>query len=199
MVALTFDDGPNPISTVRILDTLEQYQVVATFFDLGKLAEKYPEVVQREEAIGCEVGCHSYQHGNLIKMSEEEIKQDLEKAENAFMTVLGHKPNLYRPPYGNINITVKESLDYPLITWNVDSLDWKLRNKEKVLTQIRKTADLDGNIILMHSIYATTADAVEVLVPELIEKGYQLVTVSELAYYKKGVQLRTRYVYGSFR
>ena len=199
MVALTFDDGPNPISTNRILDTLEQYHVVATFFDLGKLAERYPDVVKREEEIGCEVGSHSYQHSNLIKITEEELRQDIEKSENAFMNVLGHKTNLYRPPYGNINITVKENLDYPLITWNVDSLDWKLRNKTKILNQIRKTTNLDGNIILMHSIYTTTADTVEELVPELIEKGYQLVTVSELAYYKKGIQLRTRNVYGSFK
>ena len=198
MVALTFDDGPNPISTTQILDTLEKYHVVATFFDLGKLVSCYPEVVKREEALGCEVGSHSYEHKNLIKISEEELKEDVRKSEEAFMNALGHKPNLYRPPYGNISITVKETLDYPLIIWNVDSLDWKLRNKDKILAQIRKTENLDGCIILMHSIYTSTADTVEELVPELLEKGYQFVTVPELAHYKQGWQLRTREVYGRF-
>ena len=198
MVALTFDDGPNPISTPRILDTLEKYGVVATFFDLGSLVERFPDVVKREEEIGCEVGNHSYQHKNLTKLTEEEIKEDLAKSEAAFEKALGHKTNLYRPPYGNINSTVKEVMDYPLITWNVDSLDWKLKNKSKILTQIRKTQNLDGHIILMHSIYTATADTIEDFIPELIEQGYQLVTIQELAYYKKGINLRTRNVYTNF-
>ncbi len=198
MVALTFDDGPNPIATPKILDTLEKYEAIATFFDLGSLVERFPEVVKREEAIGCEVGCHSYAHKNLVTLTAEEIEEDLEKAEAAFQKVLGHKPYLYRPPYGNINSTVKEVLDYPLITWNIDSLDWKLKNKSKNLAQIRKTKNYDGHIILMHSIYNTTADTVAILVPELIQQGYQLVTVPELAYYKLGINLRTRTVYNGF-
>ena len=89
-------------------------------------------------------------------------------------------------------------MDYPFIKWNVDSLDWKSRNKNKILTQIRKTNNFDGHIILMHSIYGTTADATEVLVPELINKGYQLVTVSELAFYKGYTSLKTAEEYIKF-
>ena len=197
-LSFTFDDGPNPIATPRILDTLEQYGVVATFFDLGNLVERFPEITKREEEIGCTVGSHSYAHQNMIKLSPEEVREDLRKANEAFQKALGHSPILYRPPYGNINVTQKEEIDCPFITWNVDSLDWKLKNKNKNLAQIRKTANLDGHIVLMHSIYNTTADTVEVLVPELLEKGYQLVTVQELAYYKKGINLRTRNVYNGF-
>ena len=77
-------------------------------------------------------------------------------------------------------------------------MDWKSRNKNKIITQIRKTKDYDGHIILLHSIYATTADATEVLIPELIDKGYQLVTVSELAFYKGNTVLQTAIEYTHF-
>ena len=105
---------------------------------------------------------------------------------------------MFRLPYGNVNLKVKENLEYPLIKWNVDSLDWKSRNKNKILTQIRNTGSYDGKIILLHSIYGTTADAVETLVPELIDKGYQLVTVSELAYYKGYKIIKTAQEYTHF-
>ena len=198
MVAITYDDGPNPKSTPRILDTLEKYGVVATFFDLGQLVNSYPDIVRREEAIGCEVGNHSYSHKNFNVLTDEEIQEEVRNSENAFIKALGHKTVLFRLPYGNINLKVKENMDYPFIKWNVDSLDWKSRNKNKILTQIRKTNNFDGHIILMHSIYGTTADATEVLVPELINKGYQLVTVSELAFYKGYTSLKTAEEYIKF-
>lgn len=184
MVALTFDDGPNPSSSGRILDTLEKYHAVATFFDLGKLVLAYPDVVKREESLGCEVGSHSYDHPNLNNLSSEGIQAQVTNSKNAFVSVLGHDVDIMRPPYGNANDLVKSIIPYPLINWNVDTLDWKSRNKDAIVNEVRKIGNLDGKIILMHSIYETTADAVEVIVPELINEGYQLVTVSELAYYK---------------
>ena len=184
MVALTFDDGPNPSSSGRILDTLEKYQAVATFFDLGKLALAYPDVVKREETLGCEVGTHTYDHPNLNNLSAGAIEEQINNSKNAFISVLGHDVELMRPPYGNANDLVKSIVPYPLINWNVDTLDWKTKNKDAIVNEVRKIGNLDGKIILMHSIYSTTADAVEIIVPELINEGYQLVTVSELAYYK---------------
>ena len=184
MVALTFDDGPNPSSSNRILDTLQKYNSVATFFELGRLVNSYPDVVKREEALGCEVGSHTHTHPNLNNLSAEAIQGELANSKAAFTNALGHDVSLIRPPYGNSNDFVKSQLPYPIINWNVDTLDWKSRNKDAILAEVRKIGNLDGKIILMHSIYETTADAVEVLVPELINQGYQLVTVSELAYYK---------------
>ena len=184
MVALTFDDGPSPSSTNRILNTLEKYHAVATFFDLGKLVVAYPDVVKREISIGCEVGSHTYSHVNLNNLNAAGIKSELESSKNAFVSVLGHDVGLIRPPYGNANEFVKSNIPYPLINWNVDTLDWKTKNKDAIVNEVRKIGNLDGKIVLMHSIYETTADAVEVIVPELINEGYQLVTVSELAYYK---------------
>lgn len=197
MVALTFDDGPNPQSTYRILDTLSKYNAVATFFDLGKSVEAYPEIVKREETIGCEVASHTYSHYNLNNLSASAIKDEIKKSANAFRKVLGHDVSLLRPPYGNANALVQANVPYPLIHWNIDTLDWKSRNKEAILKEVRAIENYDGKIILMHSIYTTTADAVEVIVPELINKGYQLVTISEMAYYK-GVELKPGQKYYSF-
>ena len=198
MVAITFDDGPNPKSTPRILDTLEQYNAVATFFDLGQLVNTYPDIVRREEAIGCEVGSHTYSHKNLNILSDEEIQDEIRNAQAAFKKALGHEVVLLRAPYGNANLKVKENLNYPLIKWNVDSLDWKTRNKTKIINKINEIKNFDGHIILLHSIYGATADAVEELVPQLINNGYQLVTVSELAYYKGYTILETATEYKNF-
>ena len=198
MVALTFDDGPNPISTPRILDILEKHKVVATFFDLGTCMKKYPNITKREKAIGCEVGSHTYGHKNLNNLSEKEIQDDINSAVAVYENTLGEKLKLVRTPYGNANNKVKATLDdYVLINWDVDTLDWKSKNADSILKEIRNYKSLDGRIILMHSIYGTTADAVEKLVPELINKGYQLVTVSEMAKYK-GYKLQTGNIYYDF-
>lgn len=197
MVAITFDDGPGK-ATTKILNTLEKYNVVATFFDLGSNMLNSPSTVKREEKIGCEVGSHTYSHKNLNKLSASAIQEDMKKAENAFEKVLGHKPHLVRPPYGNANATVKSALKYPLINWDIDTLDWKSRNADSIMKEIHKYKDYDGRIILMHGIYDSTAEAVAKLVPELINKGYQLVTVSEMAKYKD-VTLKAGTVYLNFR
>lgn len=198
MVALTFDDGPNGTATPKILNTLEKYGVVATFFDLGQNIANYPKVVKREEELGCEVASHTYSHKNLNTLSTKQIQNDLNKAIKAYENVLGHKPALVRPPYGNANATVKKAINYPLINWDIDTLDWKSRNASKILNEVHKYSDYDGRIILMHGIYDSTADAVAKLVPELINKGYQLVTVSEMAQYK-GITLKPGKVYLNFR
>ena len=199
MVCLTFDDGPNPVSSNRILDTLEAYNVRATFFDLGSLMAEYEDVVAREEKIGCEVCSHTYNHKNLNTLSKAQIIQEQESTEDQMQAILGHLSNLIRPPYGNANTTVRDALqDYVLIGWDIDTLDWKSKNASAVLSEVRKFSDYDGRIILMHSIYNSTAEAVETLVPELLEQGYQLVTVSEMIKYK-GVQVEGGKLYYNFR
>lgn len=197
MVALSFDDGPNPISTPMILDVLEKYNVRATFFDLGNLMEKYPLVVKREAELG-EVGTHTYSHKNMTKLSVDEINNDLKLSRNAFKKILGYDPILIRAPYGSVNATFRALADMPIIGWDVDSLDWKYLNKDLTLDEIDKYGNLDGRIILMHSIHVSTAEAVEILVPDLLDRGYQIVTVSELAQYK-GYILETGTVYNNFK
>lgn len=198
MVAITFDDGPNNTSTVKILDTLEKYNVKATFFDLGKLMLKYPDVVKREAKLG-EVGTHTYNHLNLNQLSEEQLQEELNLSINAYKQVLGVEPKLLRPPYGNANGLVKSYItSMAIINWNVDSLDWKYRNKELILKEIDKYGDLNGKIILMHSIHPATAEAFEELVPKLLDMGYQLVTISEMAKYRN-YTLETGTVFYQFK
>ncbi len=199
MVALTFDDGPNPSSSNRILDTLEKYNSVATFFELGSLASSYPNVIKREEKIGCEVASHTYSHADLAGLSRDGILGEVNKADNVFKKILGHDVSLLRPPYGSTSQLVRNTVNHPLILWDIDTLDWKSRNKNSILSEVHAVSDYNGRIILMHSIYETTADAVEELVPELINKGYQLVTVSELAKYKGYNTLKNGGIYYNFR
>lgn len=198
MVALTFDDGPNPNSTPKILNTLEKYKSVATFFDIGKYMKNYPQITQKEEAIGCEVGSHTYAHKNLDTLSKNEILEDIKMAEDIYKETLGHDLLLVRPPYGNANSIVKLTLNYPLINWDVDTMDWKTKDKKSIIAEVNKIGNLDGRIILMHSIYKSTADAVAKLVPQLLKKGYQLVTISELAKYKQ-IELKTHTSYWGFK
>lgn len=198
MVALTFDDGPNGTVTPKILDVLEKYGVVATFFDLGTCMKSYPKVSQRAEKIGCEVESHTYAHSNLATLSVNQLQSDMSKAEKIYKQTLGHNPKLVRPPYGSVNARVKSTIKYPLINWDIDTLDWKSRNKNSIMKEIRKFKDYDGRVILMHGIYTSTLDAVKILIPELQKKGYQFVTVSEMAEYK-GVKLKAGKLYCNFR
>lgn len=196
MVALTFDDGPNPIATNAILDTLEQYNAKATFFDLGHLVEKYPDVVKREAALGCEVGSHSYDHKNFSKLTAAQITADVEKTAAAFQKALGQEPALFRPPYGACNDTVKKQIPMALCLWSVDTLDWKSRDAKAVVKAVKDAGDLDGKVILLHSIYSSTAEATAELVPYLQEQGYELVTVSRLLAEKYGETPQTGKIYG---
>ena len=195
MVALTFDDGPNPTTSKRIVDALIMYDQRATFFDLGMLVRRYPDTVRYESEAGMECESHTYDHKNLNKLNADEITWQIIESENAHREVLGRKPDLVRPPYGNANQLVKDVFcGYPLINWDIDTLDWKTKSSEKIMEEIRRPESLDGKVILMHSIYDSTAEAVEIMVPELVSQGYQLVTVSELAAYK-GVDLNNSVVY----
>lgn len=196
MVALTFDDGPHAVYTNQILDVLEQYGAVATFFEVGENLYKAPDALNRALEMGCELGSHTYSHINLATATEREIKEELEKTNALFEEVTGRIPTLLRPPYGESGKLLCSISDQYLIGWSVDTLDWKYRNTDKIINTVKKEDDLDGDVILMHSIYKTTADAVEILVPWLIQNGYQLVTVSELMQYRLKGSLQKGFYYG---
>ncbi len=196
MVALTFDDGPHGVYSDPILDVLARYNAVATFFEVGNMVRVHPEVVQRAAELGCELGSHTYDHADLRTLTPEQIAEELEKTNEAFRDAVGFAPRLVRPPYGGVNGDVKACVNYPMIMWSVDTLDWKTRNAQSTLQAVINEGDLDGKVILMHSIHKESADAVELVVPYLLEQGYQLVTVSELAYYQHGDTLEPNRVYG---
>ncbi len=197
MVALTFDDGPSGKYTPRILDVLEEYNCVATFFEVGTSLSKNPDYLQRMEEMGCEIGSHSYTHTSFKTMTADEIRDELEKVNEIVRSKVGHDAEVVRAPYGATNEDVRAAVDFPLIGWNVDTLDWQSRDTDAVIAMVKQEKSLDGDIVLMHSIHGCTADAVEYLVPWLLEQGYQLVTVSELAHYR-GVELENGKVYYNF-
>ena len=184
MVALTFDDGPHGTWTDVILDVLEENHALATFFEVGNNVRAYPEPVKRMADMGCEVASHSNAHKNLSKLKKNSLLNDLDTADAAFVAAGVEAPTMVRPPYGAVNKTVKSATGRTMITWTVDTEDWKSRNAQAVIDYVQGAGNLDGEIVLMHSIYESTAEAVKVLVPWLQEQGYQLVTVTELlAYY----------------
>lgn len=191
MVAFTYDDGPSvDNSTDRILNVMEEYGAVCTFFELGERVDEEgdrgAQLLQRELKLGCEIGTHSYSHPNLYELSAEGIQNEAQKSIDAIVRATGQPPTIMRPPYGNGNDEIAQIFGLPAINWDVDTLDWSSRNADAVVEEVHKIGNLDGCIVLMHSIYGSSAEATERLVPELIDQGYQFVTVSELLQYKYG-------------
>lgn len=179
MVALTFDDGPLTENTTRVLDVLESYGCRATFFIIGNRVESQKDMILRGVELGCEYGNHTWEHANLINLSAEEIASQFNMTDDAMNAIVGKKTTLARAPYANLNDTVYQNVDKPFIGWSIDTLDWKTRDAQAVTAEILDNVK-DGDIILMHDLYDSTAAAVEAVVPELLNRGYQLVTVSEM-------------------
>ncbi len=181
MIALTFDDGPSKY-TSRILDLLAQHKGRATFCVLGNLVESRPDIVKRAISLGNEVIGHSWDHRDLTKLTPEEIEEEILGTYNAIKSLGGTAKKMYRPPYGAVDDTLKEAsaeLGFSIIYWSLDTIDWKAESSADVYNAVMNDAE-DKAIILCHDIYSETADAMESVIVELIDKGYQLVTVSEL-------------------
>ncbi len=184
-IALTFDDGPHPRKTPKILDILDKFGVKATFFIIGENAEYYPEIVAEEAARGHELANHSYSHAKLSVLTEAEIRAEIERADAAIKKASGITPRLFRPPEGaysaNIVKTANE-LGKNTIIWTVDTLDWAKSPRDTIVENV-KTSVTSGSIILFHDFTnkdTHTAEAHEILIPYLQEQGYEFVTVSEL-------------------
>ena len=195
MVALTFDDGPHELYSNQILDVLEQYNAVATFFEVGYNAVRYPEILVRMAELGCEIASHSYYHHDLTTLSKDAMLTDLAKLDTVIYNATGIMPTLVRPPYGAVNSMVKYQSGRAMILWTVDTQDWRYRDAQTLIEYIQNYGNLDGEIVLMHSIHGSTAEAMTVVIPWLIEQGYQLVTVSELMAYYYGELLEANKYY----
>ena len=193
MIALTFDDGPN-YNTSKILEILNKYNVRATFFVLGSKINHNEKIIKTMDKYGMEIGNHTYSHKLMTSMSNLDIIKEVEDTSDLIYNIVGKYPNLVRPSYGSFNKKIKESINMPIIIWNIDTLDWKSHNSKKIVSRVMNKVS-DGDIILMHDIYSATVKAVDILVPKLISEGYQLVSVSELFYYKN-INLENGKVYG---
>lgn len=196
MVALTFDDGPGEY-TERLLGILDKYGVKATFFMIGEQVEYYRSAVLHEYEMGMEQGNHSWDHKTLTHLSAEDIRKELSSTNSAIRAVTGEDPTVFRPPGGGYNSEVlANSLGMPAILWSIDTLDWSTLDADRTYNTVMNEVR-DGSIILMHEIYKASVDAAERLIPALLDRGYKLVTVSELAS-ARGITLAGGEIYGQF-
>jgi peptidoglycan/xylan/chitin deacetylase (PgdA/CDA1 family) len=195
MIALTFDDGPSQY-TEGIVTLLGRYGSRATFCVLGNRVKPQAERVRSIAAQGSEVVGHSWDHKNLTAISKKKIRRELLKTNKAITAVTGVTPTMYRPPYGAHDKKVRKiskKLHLALLTWSFDTKDWELRDEKKIFKRVKKAVAGD-QIILMHDIHEKTADAMGRVIPWLVGHDYELVTVSELMYYK-GIKVKPGKVY----
>ena len=187
LVALTFDDGPDSYFTPMILDILKENNIKATFFVIGSSAEKNPEIVQRMEAEGHIVGNHSYDHKDMKKLSEDALRDEIQKTEQVLDNILGKHTPVFRPPYGSVNqknVDQISEMGYSVVNWSVDTRDWAGTSQETMMNYVHKQM-YPGGIILMHSSgrrtsIANTVKMLPTLIAELRDQGYEFVTVTEL-------------------
>ncbi|HAP3438448.1 polysaccharide deacetylase family protein [Enterococcus faecalis] len=192
-VALSFDDGPNPITTKELLEILKEKQVHATFFVLGENANKFPEIVKQAKKEEHEIGSHTFDHQSLTQLSTDEVKMEITKTDEVLEKIIGEKAEFLRPPYGSMTELVARLTNQPIINWSVDSEDWIIRNSEQIFQKIIG-AIYDGSILLFHDIYPETVSVIPRIIDYLHEQDYQLETVGELlnhpkdckVYYGKG-------------
>ena len=183
MVAITYDDGPCGEYTDRILDVLEANGAKATFFVIGNRVQSYQEQVKRAYNMGCQIGNHTIDHTVLLGYSESVVADKVNSCDAEIEKIIGVKTTVFRPPGGGYNQTVFSVVDKPVIMWSIDPMDWKYQNADYIYNHIMSRVG-DGDIILLHDIHYQTVLASERLIPYLVSKGYQLVTIEELAYYK---------------
>ena len=185
LIALTFDDGPHYKYTEEILDILDEYNIKATFFVVGQLAERYPEIILRELEEGHEVASHTWSHPHLSKLSDNSLEEELYATENLLYEIAEYRPTLFRPPegkYGDNLLRVAGKLDYEVILWTVDTRDWAHTPSSKIVQTVMSNTK-SGSIILCHDFIggeSPTPTALREFIPKLIENGYEFVTVSDL-------------------
>lgn len=184
MVAVTYDDGPNAETTPKILDVLEEKYAVATFFMVGRNIEGKEDIISRSYKLGNELGNHTWDHKNLATVDSDTMQKQISDVEAAIRAICNIENPILRPPYGSVNDTLKSSVNTPIVMWSVDTRDWSTRSADSTYDSCMGAKD--GDIILMHDIYESTAVAAEDVIQGLQDSGFQLVTVSELYQYRLG-------------
>ena len=184
-IALTFDDGPNPVYTSQILAILQTYNVKATFFDVGYLVKDYPNIVRQEFLQGNSIGNHSWSHPELTRLSATGIFSQLVSTSDAIQSVIGTRPTIFRPPYGSFNRIVLSQairLNLSTIIWNNEAHDWATPGVNVIARRILNLAQ-DGGIILLHDgggFRAQTVAALPIIITTLRQRGFTFVTIPQL-------------------
>lgn len=178
-VALTFDDGPNKVSTKALLEGLKKRDVKASFFLTGRNIIGNEELVKQMHEDGHLIGNHTYDHVHLSRMSEKEACDQITKTNNIIFEITGEYPIFVRPPYGDWKEGVDCTVTMLPIKWTIDPEDWNTENVDLIVSRVEKKVE-DGDIILLHDSYITSVEAALRIVDDLIKKGYEFVTVDEL-------------------
>lgn len=188
VIALTFDDGPDPTETGAILDVLEEYQAKCTFFAIGKKIAAHPEVAKRVISEGHDLANHTYNHVYFKKpISEQLILKELELTENEIIKISGRHSSLFRPPGGMYDETLVDvsnnmGLKPVLWSWHQDTRDWNRPGVWQIYSNVLRNAK-NGDIVLFHDHVhgqSQTGEALKIILPELVKRGFRFVTVSEL-------------------
>ena len=178
-VALTFDDGPNKECTKDLLDGLKARGAKATFFLMGENIPGNEDLVRRMKEEGHLIGNHSYRHIQLTKAGSKAVCDAVDQTSRMIEEITGERPQYLRPPYGDWNEDLECKVDMTTVLWSVDSLDWKLQNRQKIVKRVLKDVK-DGDIILMHDIFPTSVEAALEIIDTLSGQGYTFVTVDEV-------------------
>jgi len=183
VIAMTFDDGPHPKLTPKLLDILKERGVKATFYVIGRNAAEYPDIMKRIVDEGHEVGNHTWSHPWLTRISTSRIQSEMSKTAAIIEETTGKPATTMRPPYGAINTRLRklftDDMDLPVIMWSVDPLDWRRPGSGVVASRLVNGAH-PGAILLAHDIHPGTISAMPSTFDQLTAKGYKFVTVSEL-------------------
>lgn len=178
-IALTFDDGPHPVFTPRLLDGLKERGVHATFFLIGKNIVGNEEIVKRMKEEGHLIGNHTYNHVQLTKISADKACEEIINTNDLICEVTGSGTEFIRPPFGSWNDNLECGIELIPILWSVDPLDWKTESASAVVNRVVKNIK-ENDIILLHDYYASSVEAALQIVDILQEKGYEFVTADEL-------------------
>lgn len=186
IIALTFDDGPAVTVTGEILKKLKKYNIIASFFVVGNnINEETKNLVKSAFDMGCEINSHSYSHSDMTTLTAKQIKDEMENTSQKIQKIIGVKPKFFRPPYISVNKTMYDNINLPFIA-GYGCNDWEdsvnaMQRTEKVLAQAR-----DGGIILMHDMDKNyqTVQALDEIIPNLKNNGYEFVTVEQLFHLK---------------
>ena len=182
-IALTFDDGPHPLHTPRLLASLAAHRVRATFFVIGENAQAHPGILKRAVAEGHEIGNHSWSHPNFTVTPDETVHTELRRTACLIQSTTGIAPRLVRPPFGESTRSqrqwVRETLQNELVRWSVDPRDWMQPGGAAIRQRVVEGA-CSGSIILLHDVQPQTVEAVPAIIGELLARGFQFVTASEL-------------------
>ena len=182
-IAITYDDGPHPQNTPRLLDMLAKRNIKATFYVIGRSVNLHPGVLRRTVAEGHEVGNHSHTHRLLSKLGDSEVRKEMQLCQDAIAKAAGVRPRTMRPPYGGLlqrqRELIHKEFGYPTILWSVDPLDWKRPGASVIASRILKNTT-QGGIVLAHDLHSQTVDSMPATLDGLLKKGFKFVTVSQL-------------------